>query len=271
MEHPKIEVDGVMKHRHNSNGVPIHHTDEGIKNFHRWFGDSKVVDQHGRPQVVYHGTNAHAYSKDKEIETFHTNPDSNRGGAFFTSNKELASQYGEKVYQTYVRAKNPLIVHGEGSHWTSLSNNLKIDGNITPELKDKDATHTKEMNNLYRDLADMDNEEHTDILPKLHNASSLSGHKLSTIPGISQEEETDTITKKAKKLGYDSVIFKNIKDSPTADPAYKISNSDVFATFHPSQIKSAIGNSGDFSKESNNITESKYITMARKMLMEESK
>src|SRR5574343_280268 len=55
-EHPMIDVDGEMKHRHNANGIPIHHTDEGIRNFHRWFGDSKTVDEHGRPHVFFHGT-----------------------------------------------------------------------------------------------------------------------------------------------------------------------------------------------------------------------
>jgi len=27
--HPMIDVDGVQKHRHNSDGKPIHHTDDG--------------------------------------------------------------------------------------------------------------------------------------------------------------------------------------------------------------------------------------------------
>ena len=57
-EHPMIEVDGAMKHRLNSMGQPIHHTDEGIRNFHRWFGNSTTVDEHGRPKVMYHGTGA---------------------------------------------------------------------------------------------------------------------------------------------------------------------------------------------------------------------
>lgn len=54
--HPMIDVDGVMKHRHNSEGKLIHPHDEGIHNFHKWFGDSKAVDDKGRPQVLYHGT-----------------------------------------------------------------------------------------------------------------------------------------------------------------------------------------------------------------------
>jgi len=49
-----IMVDGVERPTRNSEGMPIHFTIEGITNFWRWFGDSKVVDDEGRPLVLYH-------------------------------------------------------------------------------------------------------------------------------------------------------------------------------------------------------------------------
>jgi len=52
-----IEVDGVTRSALNSEGKPLHWSEEGTRNFWRWFGDSKVVDEEGRPLVVYHGTN----------------------------------------------------------------------------------------------------------------------------------------------------------------------------------------------------------------------
>ena len=51
-----INVDGVERQRLNSNGKPIAQTDEALRKFWRWFGDSKVVDEQGRPMLVYHGT-----------------------------------------------------------------------------------------------------------------------------------------------------------------------------------------------------------------------
>src|SRR5690606_3733614 len=51
-----IDVDGVSRPTTNSNGQPIAATEEGIRNFWRWFGSSRVVDDQGRPLVVYHGT-----------------------------------------------------------------------------------------------------------------------------------------------------------------------------------------------------------------------
>jgi len=51
-----ISVDGTVRARNNSRGMPIHATLEGIENFWRWFGDSLAVDALGRPLVLYHGT-----------------------------------------------------------------------------------------------------------------------------------------------------------------------------------------------------------------------
>lgn len=51
-----IDIDGVQRSTVNSNGKQIAQTEEGVRNFWRWFGDSKVVDAQGRPLVVYHGT-----------------------------------------------------------------------------------------------------------------------------------------------------------------------------------------------------------------------
>ena len=52
----KITIDGVERWTVNSNGKPIAQDEQGIRNFYKWFSDSKVVDEQGRPLVVYHGT-----------------------------------------------------------------------------------------------------------------------------------------------------------------------------------------------------------------------
>lgn len=51
-----ILVDGVERPRLNSQDRPIHPSEEGVTNFWRWFGDSRCVDAHGRPLVLYHGS-----------------------------------------------------------------------------------------------------------------------------------------------------------------------------------------------------------------------
>lgn len=250
--HPMIDVDGNQKHRHNSEGAPIHSTDDGIRNFHRWFGDSKAVDEHGRPLVVYHGTNAHIYTGG-EIHSFHTRPESGRGASFFSSNKELAHQYGQKVYHTYLKSSNPLIVHGNGQHWANLSPETHISGNVTDILRSKVKKTADELNAMYKELAG-DEDDGKEIQPKIRDhQKTLDGHSLSVIGSGS---ETDDIAKTARKLGYDSVIFNNIKDSPTHDKhIYNPVLASVYSVFHPSQIKSATGNNGDFHTERNSINE----------------
>lgn len=52
-----IHIDGKKKAVRNSAGNRIAKTEEGLRAFYEWFGDSKVVDENGRPLVVYHGTN----------------------------------------------------------------------------------------------------------------------------------------------------------------------------------------------------------------------
>jgi hypothetical protein len=51
-----IDVNGKQRPTRNADGAPLAATEEGIRNFWAWFGDSKVVDVSGRPIVVYHGT-----------------------------------------------------------------------------------------------------------------------------------------------------------------------------------------------------------------------
>ena len=51
-----IEIDGVQRPTRNSVGMPIAGPEEGVRAFWKWFGESKVVDEEGRPLVVFHGT-----------------------------------------------------------------------------------------------------------------------------------------------------------------------------------------------------------------------
>ena len=50
------EVDG--KPTQNSYGRPIATNEEGVRNFWKWFGNSKIVDDAGLPMPLYHGTAA---------------------------------------------------------------------------------------------------------------------------------------------------------------------------------------------------------------------
>lgn len=234
-------------HTTNSLGMPIHKTVEGVHNFNKWFDGSKVKDDHGRPLVVYHGTNAHVYSGDEEIDNFHTNPESGRGAAFFTSNKSLAHEYGQKVYHTYLKLKNPLIIDAQGKHWSAISHNSPIKGEATDQLNAIRKQKHNDVESVARDMSEVFGDPYT---PKeFHPMNSLEGHSLKHIPGLEHDDiETDQVVKAAKKNGFDGVIFHNVKDSPTHDQGYRHDTADVYAVFHPQHIKST-DNNGQFGTE----------------------
>jgi Zn finger protein HypA/HybF involved in hydrogenase expression len=119
----------------NSKDKLIHSTVDGIENFWKWFGDSKVVDNEGRPLVVYHGTrwNFDEFKKTKSGKSIDV-PWSNFG-FFFTEDPKLASKFskgkrwnknssylkGSNVMPVYLSMKNPYYLKAYRA--ANLSNN----------------------------------------------------------------------------------------------------------------------------------------------------
>ena len=62
-----------------------------------------MVDEGGQPLVVYHGTDA-------EFDTFDPSR-AQRGllgpGFYFTTSREMAEQFGDRVVEAYLRIDNP--------------------------------------------------------------------------------------------------------------------------------------------------------------------
>lgn len=79
---PTVNVDGVARPTTDSSGKVIHPTTEGVVNFWKWFGDSKVVDYQGRPLNLNHGTTADF----TEFRREYSNPESDLGSGFYLSN-----------------------------------------------------------------------------------------------------------------------------------------------------------------------------------------
>ena len=120
-----IQIDGKNKAVRNSAGQRIARTEEGLRALYDWFGDRKVVDENGRPLVVYHG------SPNKGIQIFDKNRIGNRDngffgkGFYFTPKYYVAEGYANtndiypdfndqdnkgEVYPVYLDIKNPKYV-----------------------------------------------------------------------------------------------------------------------------------------------------------------
>lgn len=144
-DHPMIEHNGNMLHRNNSDGKPIHHTDEGIKNFHNWFGDSKMTDKHGRPQTFYHGTSEDFSKFSKDTANKNTKTGVPENTHFFSDDAAAASSYakqktdrstkttswgeGGNVKPVYIKAKKVLKIDAKGDDWNNISYKAKGDHN----------------------------------------------------------------------------------------------------------------------------------------------
>lgn len=109
-----------------------------VENFKRWFGDSKVVDEKGEPQVVYHGT-------DRNFNKFNPRKATMGGIHWFTSDKsaieagDVGAQGRGKVMDLYASIKNPAGWDEYNKFGLGELKSRGYDGAILPE---KDGTFT---------------------------------------------------------------------------------------------------------------------------------
>lgn len=126
-----ITINGKERTVYNSNGDRIAKSKEALENFYKWFGDSKVVDEQGRPLVVYHRTLDlfNAFSKEKIGARF----SSDERGFFFVDKENIAKDYATSEFDSarqgyimplYISASNPLIVNSEYARKNGLGSTV---------------------------------------------------------------------------------------------------------------------------------------------------
>lgn len=118
------------------------------KYFKKWFGDSKVVDETGKPLVVYHGTNA-------DFDTFDLGFE-NEGrmlgdGVYLTNMQDKANKYGKNIMKLYANIKHPFYLDEENAI-KQISKNLGISkAEINSWLKYYDNNKMQTLNRLFRE------------------------------------------------------------------------------------------------------------------------
>jgi len=179
--------------------------DVNSASFRKWFGDSKVVDEEGKPLVVYHGTVASS-----PIDQF--SGDAYAG--WFAESHEKANQYASDVYgdaengaiyPVHLAIKNPLDLY------SSFDSDFKF---VAENIANVMGVPRDEVQELFDDY-------------------SWS----STYAGLIHTRDFQEWT---ESLGYDGIIAKE-------------GGEKTYAAFSPTQIKSAISNTGDFSPTTPNI------------------
>lgn len=130
-----IKVNGISRPTTNSKGAPIADTEEKVRNFWRWFGDSKVVDENGKPLVVYKGMMEKDWRTGNKITVI--NSPNGPWAGFFTSEKEVAKGFqdafrtmGDTVtLEVYLKISNPYIIDAKGK----LARDFMFDNSVFGE------------------------------------------------------------------------------------------------------------------------------------------
>lgn len=194
--------------------------------FKKWFGDSKVVDENGQPKVMYHGTTNFVGQEFKPSSK--VNRGSNIDGYYFTSEPQEASNYS-------VKGENGAVVEGAEviPVYLSLKNPFVKGSRVTPEMIQVFKEEVIKNNPQLGERAEEYANNKAEIMKEYGDSGRRSAPEI--FPNISFP--TAAKQRVLKAGGYDG--FQD--------------GGSHWVAFDANQIKSAIGNTGAYSPESNEI------------------
>lgn len=212
--------------------------------FKAWFGRSKVVDAKGQPLKVYHATNV--------------DPTAFKSGTHFGT-VDAANQRAEQLRSFSDVVHRPagpfqiMPVYLSIQHPLRLPDMASLDENTGQPLTEaieefKKKYPTKEEQQY---ASEHEGEPHVRAWEDNGSGSGLA-QTLVERDVITREEFWDhqfdsnlRIFGLLEKKGYDGIVYQNYVEDP---------GKDSWIAFHPNQVKSALGNTGAFSKKTKLIT-----------------
>lgn len=204
--------------------------------FRRWFGDSKVVDENGRPKVVYHGTVADIAKFEEAMRGANTGADSALNGFFFTDDSVTAESYAN--YAATDAKVAALLREAEQAEqagdWDAYDQKVQ-------EYEALDASFGDPMNR-------MGGQNVVPVYLSISNPLVLDANG-ENAAGF----DIAAAVKRAIRGKHDGLIIENLDDAAGLydRPATH------YVAFQPEQIKSATGNNGDFDPANPDIRYSK--------------
>lgn len=194
--------------------------------FKAWFGESQVVDADGQPEVLYHGT-----ARD------------------FTAFKESNSWEGFGFHFGTARAANEVLEAGrrraeKGAHYVmpvylAINNPIHFDISYDRGRHDPNDIYRMVMAKAERDgVPGVTQNEIDDFYDDDHQ---FCGVRFGDLEG---QPLRDLLRNWLENMGYDGISYINAGEDP---------GSMSWIAFRPSQIKSAISNSGAFSPDDDDI------------------
>ena len=213
------------------------------KFFKKWFGDSKVVDESGKPLVVYHGTNAQfdTFSYDK----IGTNGTVEGVGFYFTDDADTAAGYKKQsgeVKECYLSIQKPLRHNSHYLSFEDVKNIIQKAAELQSEEYEEDLKDSFVSN--YADTYSMNFEDAVEEAAYMIYAEDKTD---TDILGEIAYAANSEFANRATTLitGYDGVITNGYGDLGKGGGKFYI-------PFNPEQIKS-VDNKGTFDKSNPNI------------------
>jgi hypothetical protein len=214
---------------YNSNGDRIAKSKEALTNFWRWFGDSKVVDEQGRPLVVYHGSETANITEFKG-KNFFFSQFSDIAGSYGTSyDAEKGEGIDPNIYSVYLKIENPLDIRDLRTFKSVLDN--------------INAEHTEAYKNLEKLVSNQFdwNDLSYDLQSYYGSRESFENIMWTRLYLDNQQG----IINYAKSNGFDGIM--DLEQSNLGGWSY-----NGFIAFNPTQIKS-VDNRGTYSADTPNI------------------
>ena len=202
--------------------------------FKEWFGKSKVVDEEGKPLVVYHGSTADF--TEFSYKFVNRNGQADGRGFYFTDNRSFAEGYQNKdgklfeVYLSIQKPLNPDKLTITKAELRKILDAIDPSGDYMANYAEDDrgypgaAWRAKALNRTVNAIYDS-SENNADILAELYGSFG-GGEVLAEVRKVS---------------GYDGFIKKDQNGNM------------IYIAFEPGQIKSATDNIGTYDRNNPDI------------------
>jgi len=200
--------------------------------FKRWFGDSKVVDEGGKPLAVYHGTDAAIERFDNSKLGSATGAKSARVGHWFVDRQDVAVGYA-----------NHAALEATVRRAVERADALEAKAQRSGKSSDWDA-HTAAVDAYEAVQREMDAERNRgqNVVPAYLSIQNPATFDAGGESFMDQQDEINAFLRAAKRDGHDGAILTNLDD----DPGFNGRVGTHYVAFKPEQIKSATGNRGTF-------------------------
>jgi DNA repair protein RadC len=252
-----ININGKERPTTNNLGKPIAQSEQAIRNFYEWFGDSKVVDKDGRPLVVYHQTKADwdVYDKSKVHAGKH---DFLTPTAIFTKSNTEDIGLGDIQMPLYSSIKNPLYFRNRDLAKSYFEMAIPGYRNLVEQIEKNDKIYNKQFDEVSKaeskGLSKIRESGNYTFPSKEWSAIVKDSHKNSEAILDKWSQENDLLSMEAKSL-LDQFIEKSEYDGVVLrqDDGSWGRKTDSIISINPTQIKSATGNQGTFDAQNPNI------------------